>query len=503
MPPDSIPAEFASLYEVERARVLRKRALAYCAIVVGFLLLKVPRSVLTALAATGDGARGAVVELVSDAAIMLLHVGAFGFLLGVKRSRETIVRAMSWVVAIACTIAILATPLTDNTIFIKDALTISETRAAFLQGLAALVAVFTIHFVATWLVTLSPREGLELILPILAVFTGVTLFITKTEPMLKLTLIGLAPLAGLPGFLWSWWLHRSFNERFMAKETSRRYADVKQELTDARSMHEALFPRPVTTGRVRVDYRYEPAREIGGDFLFIHPNAAPPTDASTAAPALGQLSVVLIDVTGHGVTAALAVNRLYSELERIFALTPDAPPGQVLATLNQFTGALLAPKGIYATALCLRVEPASADNGAAERVGAPPTPATPPTPAPAAVLRWASAGHPAALLLKPAGPSDLLDATAPILGMLDAPEFPSAERTIPLGAADTVLAYSDGAIELTRADGTLLGVEGLARIAERARSSGDLCAAIMKELEPLRADEGKRDDTLLVRVRLA
>jgi hypothetical protein len=110
MPPDSIPAEFASLYEVERARVLRKRALAYCAIVVGFLLLKVPRSVLTALAATGEMARGAIVELTSDAAIMLLHVGAFGFLLGVKRSRESIVRAMSWVVAVACTIAILATP---------------------------------------------------------------------------------------------------------------------------------------------------------------------------------------------------------------------------------------------------------------------------------------------------------------------------------------------------------------------------------------------------------
>lgn len=486
MPPDSIPAEFASLYEVERARVLRKRALAYCAIVVGFLLLKVPRSVLTALAATGDGARGAVVELISDAAIMLLHVGAFGFLLGVKRSRETIVRAMSWVVAIACTIAILATPLTDNTIFIKDALTISETRAAFLQGLAALVAVFTIHFVATWLVTLSPREGLELILPILAVFTGVTLFITQTEPMLKLTLIGLAPLAGLPGFLWSWWLHRSFNERFMAKETSRRYADVKQELTDARSMHEALFPRPVSTGRVRVDYCYEPAREIGGDFLFIHPSSPANAGAPTDDPPHAQLSVVLIDVTGHGVTAALAVNRLYSELERIFALTPDATPSQILGTLNQFTGALLAPKGIYATALCLRVEPGT---------DAPDSPG--------AQIRWASAGHPAALLLKPAGPSGLLDATAPILGMLDAPEFPAAERTIPLGAADTVLAYSDGAIELTRADGTLLGVEGLARIAERARSSTDLCAAIMKELEPLRADEGKRDDTLLVRVRLA
>ncbi len=474
MPPDSIPAEFASLYETERARVLRKRSLMYCGIVVAFLMLKVPRSIMDVLAKTGEAARGAAVELGSDAAIMLLHVGAFGFLLGVRRSRETIVRAMSWVIAIACTIAILATPLTDNTSLIKDALPISEPRAAFLQGLATLIAVFTIHFVATWLVTLSPREGLELILPILAVFAGVTLFITKTDPMLKLTLIGLAPLAGLPGFLWSWWLHRSFNERFMAREASRRYADVKQELTDARRMHEALFPPPVASGPVRVDYLYEPAREIGGDFLFIHPSGA---DASEGRP----LSVVLIDVTGHGVTAALAVNRLFAELERIFALTPDATPGQILSTLNMFTGALLARQGVYATALCLRVEPGATGD---------------------ATLRWASAGHPAGILLRAGAPTERLDATAPILGMLDPPDFDGSERTTPLSRDATLLAYSDGAIELERADGTLLGVDGLAAIAERARASQDLCRAVMDEIEPLRAESGKRDDTLLVRVRL-
>ena len=491
MLPDSIPAEFAALYDTERARVLRKRSLAYCAIVVAFLLLKVPRGVLDILTQSGGSARGASVELGSDAAILLLHVGTFGFLLGVKRSRETIVRAMSWVIAIACTIAILATPLTDNTALIKDALPISEPRAAFLQGLATLIAVFSIHFVASWLVTLSPREGLELILPIIAVFVGVTLFITKTEPMLKLTLIGLAPLAGLPGFLWSWWLHRSFNERFMAREASRRYADVRQELTDARRMHEALFPPPVTAGPVRVDYKYEPAMEIGGDFLFIHPSA-------TASPDATPLSVVLIDVTGHGVTAALAVNRLFAELERIFALTPDATPGQILCTLNQFTGALLAPKGIYATALCLRVEPPTTPT-----TSAPDTPApTPTSPAPA-TLRWASAGHPAALLLRPRTPAERLDATAPILGMLDPPEFDPAERSVHIERDASILAYSDGAIELTRADGSLLGVEGLTEIAERVRSSADLCAAVMKEIEPLRNESGKRDDTLLVRIRLA
>ena len=72
-----------------------------------------------------------------------------------------------------------------------------------------------------------------------------------------------APLAGLPGLAWSWWRYRSFAERFGARAVQKRYAEVTRELTDARRIHEALFPPPITRGPVRVAYRYEPMREIG------------------------------------------------------------------------------------------------------------------------------------------------------------------------------------------------------------------------------------------------
>ncbi len=503
MPPDFIPAEFASLYETERARTLRKRALWYCAIAVGFFLLKLPRAIIMALAAKSFIGPG--VQLFSDLAIMALHLWTLIYLARHPRTRESLVHLMSWVIGSACVIAILATPLTDNTNLIKDALPVSEPRAAFLQGLATLIAVFVIHFVSTWLVNLSPKEGLRLIMPVLTVYAGATLFITDTTTELKLILIALSPLAGLPGFLWSWWLHRSFNERFMAREASRRYQDVTRELTDARRMHEALFPPPISRGPIRVEYCYEPAMQIGGDFVFIHPPQAsepPDPEAALAAIALPRpgtpISIILIDVTGHGVTAALAVNRLFGELERTFALAPDSPPGQVLSTLNQFTGALLATKGIYATAICMRVEPGVPKNEAGD--------------VDTARVRWANAGHPAALLLPRAGFARQLEATAPILGLLDPPEFDPREQSLSLSPGDAILAYSDGAIELERAEGDLLGIDGFTAIVERCRkhasaernpqhaSGTGLCAALMSEIEPLRDRSGNRDDTLIVRV---
>lgn len=482
-----IPHEFLSLYEHERARVLRKRAVWYCLILIVVLGLSFLGGVRT-LMPGGRHAPSAQLEAVADLAMFLLHAGALVYLLRRVRSRESLVRVMSAVVILTCSIAILTTPLTDNSSIITGAIPVSGEEAAFAQGVATLIAVFVLHFIATWLVNLSPREGLQVLFPIIAVFTISTLYLSDASLLAKLSLIGLAPLAGLPGFLWSWWLHRSFNERFMAREASRRYADVTRDLAEARRVHEALFPPPLTTGPVRVEYAYEPARQIGGDFLFIHPLPPGPDQLASAAraPAPVPLSIVLIDVTGHGLTAALAVNRLHGELERTFAITPDATPGEVLRTLNQFTEALLSPKAIFATALCLRVEPA---------------------PEGRFLLRWASGGHPAALVARRQASGsrsvEQLPSTAPLLGVLPASDFDPGEQTIDLQRGDTLLAYSDGAIEVETADGSLLGVDGLADILGReagASAREPLPARLLKAIAPLRAAGGGRDDTLIVSV---
>ena len=64
----------------------------------------------------------------------------------------------------------------------------------------------------------------------------------------------------------------------------------------------AQFPAEYDDGFVRFEYRYTPMRELGGDFVHLHVAAS------------GIVHVVLLDVTGHGLAAALTVNRLYGEL---------------------------------------------------------------------------------------------------------------------------------------------------------------------------------------------
>ena len=83
-------------------------------------------------------------------------------------------------------------------------------------------------------------------------------------------------------------------------------------------------------GPVRLNYVYEPMRQIGGDLLFVHP----PPDAMRDGS--GTFSAVILDVTGHGIAAALTVNRLVGELERLFSENAAASPGDVLRGLNRY-----------------------------------------------------------------------------------------------------------------------------------------------------------------------
>ena len=51
-----------------------------------------------------------------------------------------------------------------------------------------------------------------------------------------------------------------------------------QELGYARRIHESLFPTPLKDGAVRLEYRYEPARQIGGDYLYARRVSLPGRD---------------------------------------------------------------------------------------------------------------------------------------------------------------------------------------------------------------------------------
>lgn len=220
-----------------------------------------------------------------------------------------------------------------------------------------------------------------------------------------------------------------------------------------------------------MEYVYEPMREIGGDFLFAHPLAFPPSGEG------GALSVVLIDVSGHGVAAALAVNRLHGELRRFFGAHPSGGPGELLSALNAYAHADLAEQAMYATALCLRVDPA------------------------ARMLAWASAGHPPALLRRANGSVEELKATAVMLGVLPPDAFRPEARTTSLAAGDAAVAFTDGAMDAADGAGRAFGTEGV-RDAVARGAPGRIAAGVASAVRAHRAGRAM-DDTLIVEVGLA
>ena len=304
--------------------------------------------------------------------------------------------------------------------------------------------------------------------------------LTGTEKLLS---ISLYPIAFLPGIIVSWAKHTRRLNKYKLDFLQKRYGELRRELFDAQRVHEAMFPKPITDGCLRFWYEYEPMRSIGGDFVFVAPHRTEDQ----------QLSIVLMDVTGHGIAAALTVNRLYGELYRLYAEHPDLPPGNTLKLLNRYVQLTLAPHSIFATALCLRIDARTSR------------------------IEYASGGHPPAFIRGIDGTVHELESTALVLGACADDEFHPAPATVPFHAGDTLIGYTDGALEARNQDGRMIGVDGMRRlvasnplhIAMLARrtlaqrpvedSAGALARAILEAVDSHR-DGPPADDTLIIEI---
>ncbi len=354
---------------------------------------------------------------------------------------------------------------------VAEALKQPDSQTTLRLGTQFLVSVFVTHLLASLFIPWTPREAIRPLVPLLTLFAVITLAFGEGSFLLRLVLVIASPLIGLPGILWCSWRASRFRDRFHSRVLRRSYREMKRELVDARRIHEDLFPAQITDGAVHFIYRYEPMRQIGGDFLYAH--RFPGVDGEDNEP----LSIVMIDVTGHGIPAALTVNRLYGELERLFAEEPDIRPGDVLTALNSYVHFTLATHSVYATALCLRIDP-DLD-----------------------ILEWASGGHPPAFLRSVDGRIDRLDSTAFVLGACHGRDFQDGQESAPFKRGDTLIAYTDGAIEARNAQGRMMGLEGFQRLIATLRpdpgEENGWASAVLRSVDQHRFGP-PADDTLIV-----
>ncbi len=366
----------------------------------------------------------------------------------------------------------------------RDALRAEESRRSERRsnayGLAwGIWRIFVAHLMACLFLPWTPAEAFRPLAPLLILNAVLTLLYSAYTALrgsedggfwaAVMGILAFSPFVALPGVGIRWWATSRFRDEFTTKLLRGRYVEMRRELVDARRIHEALFPKPITEGPVRFNYCYEPMRQIGGDYLF----------AFQEAPGLHptpRLSIVLLDVTGHGIPAALTVNRLYGELTRLFAETPWIAPGEVLKLLNRYVNLTLSNHSVYVTALCLRVD-AEGDK-----------------------LEYASGGHPPAYVKSVDGTLHELPSTSFVLGACPDPDFSSDAAVEKFTRGDVLIAYTDGAIEARPLGGRMLGLIGFRRILSSSTPDGrGWPETIIRQVESYRQGPPE-DDTLIVEI---
>ena len=106
--------------------------------------------------------------------------------------------------------------------------------------------------------------------------------------------------------------------RFLRVQREQEHAS--SELAAARSVQELMIPQEkLATPGFEVDAVYNPANEVGGDFYHVQPSPD------------GGMLVVIGDVAGKGLQAAMNVSMLMGALRR----TPEQSPAKILQSLNR------------------------------------------------------------------------------------------------------------------------------------------------------------------------
>ncbi len=461
---------YLAAFDAQRTKVLRTRIRWYAILAIVVLAMGILGNIRVWLQREEPPAE-LLVQVLSNTAMITLFAGAFYYIARLQPDRRRLVQVLTILTVAALAIGMSFEVIIDWTRAdawrSADAIRQAKSDAGIRVTLA-----YGIYFaLASVLVPMTVRESIRIALTCFAVFVLVVAALLRPPAALTLWLILFFTALTAPGMAWSWWRYREFDARFQADTFRERYSDlsgevreISAELSQARRLHEALFPPEIAAGPVRLAYRYEPMREIGGDFLYIHHNAI-----------AQSLLVAIIDVSGHGIPAALAVNRLHGELQRSCAARPDISPALLLADLNTYALVALAPQGVYATAIVIRVDPALAR------------------------VEWASAGHPTAFLRAASGDVRPLPATATMLGIIESERFEPAPQSPPFRPAELLLAYTDGASETRDARGQDFSMARIRQLVELGAARGLILDQVHAAV--IQHRHGRiTDDTLIVEI---
>ncbi len=219
--------------------------------------------------------------------------------------------------------------------------------------------------------------------------------------------------------------------RGISHRLASKHRAIERELREAKAVQQFLLPPPLQSGSgMIVCHAYHPFDHIGGDFLDVRLRDD------------GSAVLLLADVSGHGLSAALTSAMTKTSFQRL-ALSVERPYDLLTGINADLVRTVQTGRFMTAVAALYRPQDGS--------------------------VEISSAGHPYPLLLR--GSSVQVLTTPNELPLLiDSDTEYSLSTRLEIHPGDRLLLYTDGAIEAANPDGEMLGFEGLSQLVLTAQA---------------------------------
>jgi sigma-B regulation protein RsbU (phosphoserine phosphatase) len=245
----------------------------------------------------------------------------------------------------------------------------------------------------------------------------------------------------------------------MVFSNERRLLSIESELAIAREIQTSILPGgSPEIKNLQITAAYRPMTAVAGDFYeFIRVDPH-------------RVGVMVADVSGHGVPAALIAAMVKVATQSVAALAQT--PREVLRGLNQILSGQLRDQFVTAAYLFIDTENRKA--------------------------LYSAAGHPP-LLLSRGGTLERIESNGLVFGVAPEPDYPVHE--IPIRSGDRFLLYTDGVIEPENAKGKAFGDSRLEQVVleNQMRSPSELVDRLLSEIRSWQpASMAQQDDITLV-----
>jgi sigma-B regulation protein RsbU (phosphoserine phosphatase) len=255
---------------------------------------------------------------------------------------------------------------------------------------------------------------------------------------------------------------RDIENFLLFKDVETKNAQMNSELELASRVHMTLIPRSMTDSLVDVAVTYYPVDGMGGDyakFQYIDDK---------------KLLFFICDVTGHGIPAALLVNRVHAEFSN-FA-RKGTGPAQLLDGINRFILNDFEGTEMYLTAFSFLLDLEKRS------------------------MRYANCGHPSQYMYSKHSLKAMeLSSMSTMLGISFA-DNSVEERSLDISRGDKIVLFTDGLLETTDANGESYDSRVKSFIENNhALGPGEFNAAFMNDVKRFNGDKFA-DDVFLMTI---